>query len=198
MLMERKALADLRETSYRIDAEDGITAVNEGWLEFARQNGGALLMPPEIIGTVLWDWIADAQTRHVYRTLLQRVRASGSVVRFPFRCDSPTERRLLQMEIVPESEGAVMFRTHVVSSQARRALELLDIMTVRSESLLKICGWCMRVQANDSWVEIEDAISVLHLFEAPRFPTLSHGMCPSCYDVMIASFDAPAEPIPLA
>jgi hypothetical protein len=194
MLMEREALAELREASYSIDARDCITAVSDGWVDFARQNGGGLLLPPEIIGTVLWDWIADAQTRHVYRTLLQRVRASGMAARFHFRCDSPAERRLLQMEIVPDLDGGVTFRTEVVSSQTRGAVMLLDTTAPRSESMVKICGWCMRVQANGSWIEIEDAIADLHLFETPRVPALSHGMCPTCYNVMMASFDGSAIP----
>jgi hypothetical protein len=198
MIMERDALAASHETSYRIDAEDCITAVSEGWIEFAKENGGRLLLPPEIIGTVLWDWITDAQTRHVYRTLLQRVRASSSVMRFQFRCDSPAERRLLQMKIVPEANGAVTFRTEVVSKHSRNAVELLDTTFARSRSLLKICGWCMRVENENSWLEIEDAIPVLRLFEAPRLPNLTHGMCPACYDVMIASFDGPAETVPPA
>jgi hypothetical protein len=52
----------------------------------------------------------------------------------------------------------------------------------------------MRVQANGSWIEIEDAIADLHLFETPRVPALSHGMCPTCYNVMMASFDGSAIP----
>jgi hypothetical protein len=197
MLTQGKALAGSPDISYTINSEDCITAVSDGWIDFAKANDGRLLLPPEILGTVLWDWIADAQTRHVYRTLLQRARASATVVRFRIRCDSPTERRLLQMEIIPEAEGEVTFRTEVISSHARGAVSLLDSRTVRSESLLKICGWCMRVQVGDSWTEIEDAISDLHLFEAPRLPNLTHGMCPACYDAMLASFEGPAAPIPL-
>lgn len=193
----RKAQTGSPDISYCIDAEDCMTAVSDGWIEFAKANNGRLLLPPEILGTVLWDWIADAQTRHVYRTVLQRARASAKIVRFKFRCDSPTERRLLQMEIVPRVDGEVAFQTSLISSQLRESVGLLDTQAIRSEALLKICGWCMRVQSNDSWIEIEDAISDLRLFEAPRLPNLSHGMCPACYETMLASLDGPAGSVSL-
>lgn len=194
MPIRKEVAAASRDTCYRIDPEDRINAVDDAWIEFAKANNGPLLLPPEILGTVLWDWIADAQTRHVYRTLLQRARASGTIVRFKFRCDSPTERRLLQMQIVPEPGGAVTFRTYVISSRARRAVGLLDTRAVRSEFLLKICGWCMRVSSKDSWIEIEDAISELGLFEAPRLPSLSHGMCQKCYAAMLDSIEDSSAP----
>lgn len=101
------------------------------------------------------------------------------------------------MEIVPGADGEVVFQTSLISSESREALSLLDKRSLRSNSLLKICGWCMKVQSNDSWIEIEDAISDLHLFEARRLPNLSHGMCPACYERMLASLDGPAVTIPL-
>jgi hypothetical protein len=198
MLLEEKTLVGSPDISYRVDAEDCITEVSDGWIEFAKANDGRLLLPPEILGTVLWDWIYDAQTRHVYRTLLQRARASTIHVRFQFRCDSPAERRLLHMEIVPMSNGEVEFQTSLISSEVREPVELLKTPRAHSDSLLKICGWCMRIQSNDSWLEIEDAISDLGLFEVGNLPNLSHGMCPACYGVMLASFEKPTmdEAIP--
>jgi hypothetical protein len=124
--------------------------------------------------------------------LLQRARDSLSTVRFKFRCDAPAERRLLEMEIIPRADGSIEFQTNLITTQPRDEVSLLDRRSGRSDLLLKICGWCMRVQVNDSWLTIEDAITELRLFEAPRLPNVTHGMCPECYEGMLATLEAPA------
>jgi hypothetical protein len=177
--------------AYRIDSADHIKTVNDGWISFARSNGGERLLPPEILNTSLWSWIVDPTTRFVYRNLLSRVRKGAGTVRFQFRCDGPDRRRILQMQITANTPDEVDFQTKLIHNQPRAAVELMDKAATRSDAQLTICGWCMRVPVSGTWVEIEEAIPALGLFEASAMPQLSHGMCPRCYNTMLTTLDNP-------
>lgn len=182
----------LSDVAYRIDASDRIVTVSDGWVSFAEANGGEHALPPRILGTSLWSAIADSATREVYRVMLGRVRKGGGTVRFQFRCDSPDVRRLLQMQVTASAGDEVAFETRVVQRQSRPEVGAMHPDTTRSEAILRICGWCMRVPVNGEWLEIEQAITALGLFEESATPQLSHGMCPACYDTMMAALDDPA------
>jgi hypothetical protein len=177
--------------AYRIDSTDCITTVSEGWVSFAMANGGKRLLPPGILGTSLWPWIVDPTTRQVYRSLLTRVRKGADAVRFQFRCDGPDRRRLLQMQITVAASDDVDFQTTILRNQPRAEVGLMDPATLRSDALLTICGWCMRVPVSGKWLEIEEAVSALGLLEASTMPHLSHGMCPACYNTMLTAIDDP-------
>jgi len=46
--------------------------------------------------------------------------------------------------------------------------------------VLRIGSWCKRVYTDAAWLEVEDAVERLGLFESEELPAISHGMCPSC------------------
>ena len=179
-------MAESIRVSYRIDAADRILTVDDGWVSFAEGNDGDQLLPPGILGSLLWPWIADSTTSQLYRDLIRRVRNGRGPVRFRFRCDAPDERRLLQMQITSANGGEVQFETNLLVSQPRPPVALLDSTAARSREPLTICGWCMRIpDAFGTWLEIEMAIVRLELFEGRALPMLSHGMCPTCCDAML-------------
>jgi len=179
-----------KPVAYRIDQSDNFVAVNEAWCAFASANDGERLLPPAILGTVLWHWIGDATTRELYRSALKRVRAGTGTVRFSFRCDSPSARRLLQMQIAGAPDGAVDFETKALVIQPRSSVLLLSAHAPRSAALLTMCSWCARIpDGTGRWLEVEDAIEALRLFETHTVPQLTHGICPSCAASMEAVID---------
>ena len=179
------------DVAYRIDSVDRITTVSDGWVSFAEANSGERLLPPGILGSSLWPWIVDPTTRQVYRNILTRVRKGADAVRFQFRCDGPDRRRLLQMQITLAARDDVDFQTTLLRNQPRTEVGLMDSATPRSDALLTICGWCMRVPVTGTWLEIEEAVPALGLFEASAMPHLSHGMCPACSHTMLTALDDP-------
>ena len=92
------------------------------------------------------------------------------------------------MEITARESGHVAFKVMLVESQPREAVELLRVGRAQSDALIRMCGWCKRVPLpGDRWVEVEQALDVLHLFEASGpLPAISHGICPECMDKMMA------------
>lgn len=172
---------------YVIDADDRIRSVNAAWSKFALGNRGEALLPPTILGSLLWDWIADQETVHLYRGLMRGVRASRRPVAFRIRCDSPERRRLLDLRIRPGEGGDVVFTTALLEAKERPALAVLDTEAPRSDALLRLCAWCMRVpDADEHWIELEDALQELGLFTQPRPPRLTHGICPRCRDEIVS------------
>jgi hypothetical protein len=185
---------------YRLDAQDRIVHVNRAWLSFAAENESDALTPEAVLDRPLWDFIADKETRQVYRMILTRVRSSGKEVYIPFRCDSPGIRRFMEMEIARLPEGAVEFRCRLIRAEKRLPIALLDPAADRSDELLQICGWCKRINLDGGWVEAEEAVKRLDLFGAERLPGLTHGICPDCHATAMREIertrgegDSPAE-----
>lgn len=174
---------------FRLNDRDEIIFVNESWNAFAKANGGEELMAPQVIGRRLWGFITDATTRQLYLDVLKRVR-SGSRVRFRFRCDTPSRRRLLEMD-VSQLADTTEFRTCVIWEEEREYQALLEPDRLTSGEFLHVCAWCKKVDIGSGWAEVEDAVSALRLFERPLLPQLTHGICQVCYREMMRIIENP-------
>ena len=171
----------MSDLEYCVDAEDRISSVNQEWLSFAEANEGRVLLPPGILGRSLWDFIADIETQHIYGVLHRRVRTHGLPVRFSFRCDGPERRRLLQLDILSQRDEELLYRVRPLKEEVRALVPLLDPQRPRVESFVTMCGWCKRVAVSQRrWLEVEEAVVALALFDEPRLPQLTHGVCEEC------------------
>jgi len=178
--------------AYEIAADDTIRFVDDRWNRFAEINDGAELQKPAILGQSLWDFIADETTVSLYQQLIARVR-EGRIARFKFRCDSPDCRRMLEMFLSGDAEGNVKFETHPLRIERRHEVPLFSRRTARSQELLRTCAWCNRIDVSKqapAWVEVEDAVKQLALFEMVNLPRLTHGICESCHHSMARTVES--------
>lgn len=174
------AARERADVAYRIDSRDVFVHLSDGWLDFATANDAPDLRPENVVGRPLWDFVADETTRQLYREILVRVRA-GRVVSFPFRCDAPDSRRFMEMSVTTLGGGVVEFESTTRREEERDPPQpLLDREAPRAGDLLRICGWCKRVDAG-GWREVEEAVAALRLFERRELPRLTHGMCDGCH-----------------
>lgn len=189
------AAADLpHDIAYTIDADDRIVSVSGAWNEFALANDAPQLASPGVVGTSLWQWISDATTTQLYRSILDRVR-QDHVVLFTFRCDSPLERRELLMRIAPSPNGAT-FQTSTIAveprspatgSTAQSSAQALDNAARRPTSV-RCCSWCKRIAVSDDhWEEPDVAVRTLGLFHDATPELMTHGICPSCSERVLAA-----------
>ena len=178
--------------AYRIDADDRIIDVNEAWISFAERNGGDGLRPELVIGHVLWDFLTDSTTVHLYHGICKQLRSGGPTVQFRFRCDAPDVRRLLAMKMVCGDAGSIEFTVTPVAEQPRVTLPLVGVSSSNPGPLVSMCGWCKRVRAPDAtWVEIERGIEALGLFQSTTpLPAVSHGICDACELAMSVDLDS--------
>ena len=170
--------------TYHIDKENRLTLVNDKWDVFATDNNAADLTRSSVINKSLFAYISDESTRHLYKMLTARIRKEHKTLSFEFRCDAPDRRRFMKMMIFPLKNSEIGFRSCILKEEPREYVTLLDAGGARSDDLLKICSWCKKIELDHSiWVEVEEAVESLELFNIVKLPYLTHGMCPSCHDV---------------
>jgi hypothetical protein len=166
---------------HRITPDDRIEFVNDAWIRFAEANGGPALVQ-EVLGTSLWQHISGPAVVHLSRHLVATVRQTHTEVSLPFRCDSPLLRRFLRMRIVPLAQGRIEFCTWVEREEPfPNPLRLLDPCAPRNPAeLVRMCAWCKKIDKGGCWLEIEDALEQLRLFDHRTLPAITHCICDSC------------------
>jgi hypothetical protein len=175
---------DKRVFIHTVDADGSIAAVNDEWVEFARENGAPELGREAVLGRAIWGFMEGMETRHISRLLLDNANRSGKSMTIPFRCDSTDLRRFMEMEIAPAGNGIVEFRSRVLKIEKREPVLLLDPDAGRGDEFLTICSWCRRARIDSAWVELDEAVKKLDLFSSASLPQLTHGMCQDCHKLV--------------
>jgi hypothetical protein len=164
---------------YWIDAQDRISAVNQDWLRFAAENGPGPSERRPIVGTSLWSFIADPTVGELYRQMVGAARL-GRAVRFKYRCDAPSFRRLFEMRIQGAGDGAVEFASDLLDEEARPSVALLDVSQPRNSNFVRVCSWCQRIAVGEKWLPVEEGVRALGPMEHDTLPGLTHGICAEC------------------
>jgi hypothetical protein len=175
--------------SYTVDSADVITSVSNSWLDFAVSNGALDMRRDNVLGTKLWDWIADAETRLLYGHVFEKVRRIGCDITVPFRCDSPVLRRFMKLQVKPADDRGLTLLTEIIREESRPPQALLNQSPETSEEFVRMCGWCKLVHCpeSDEWLEVEEAVEALGLFEQEILPSITHTICTACSEVMMRS-----------
>jgi hypothetical protein len=177
----------MKQFVYRVDAQDRIQFVDANWLAFAVENGTNSLTQEAVTGSSLWTHISDVSTRHLYRTIMNRVRSTGRPMTLPFRCDLPERRRYMALGILRGAEMALEFRSYLLREESTQRVSLLDAGLPHTTDLLRMCSWCKKVDVKDgSWQEPDIAVRLLRLFEASKLPLITHVSCPVCEETVLA------------
>jgi hypothetical protein len=172
---------DERVFQYVIDAKDRIVSANDDWFAFARENGAAHLDAETVRGRSLWDFLAGIETRELYKVLLRNVRERKPTITVPYRCDSPDMRRKMELIVSKRAGGGVEFNSRILQQEKRDPIQLLASHADRTDELIVMCSWCKKIRnLAGAWVEVEDAVNELCLFESAKLPRISHGMCDPC------------------
>jgi hypothetical protein len=170
---------------YWFDKNDCISKVDEHWHRFAAENGANSLTPEAVKGCHLSSFISDPGTCELWKKLLQRAR-EGAPVSLTIRCDAPDRRRTLSIRLRPD-RARVRVTSTLVAQEFRPPVDLLRIPRETKGASLVACGWCRRFElAPGVWVEVEVLVENLHLFALPVLPPVTHGICPTCFEMASA------------
>jgi hypothetical protein len=177
--------------TYRIDNTDTIVSVSDNWYSFAENNAWqGRRRKEDVVGHSLWDFIQGPETQYLYRELFRRVRGGRQSRPIPFRCDSPDERRFLELFLEALPDHQIAITSTIIRTVHRRPVRLLEVGTPRSTDFLKICSMCKKIKVSPQhWAEIEEGLVQLKLFEADDMPQLTHGLCPGCYQATMTELD---------
>jgi hypothetical protein len=182
------AKAPVLSLVYRVDRRFRILSTCSAWDTFAVENAAESASREHVVGTLLWDHISCLQTQHIYRTLVRQAFTQNRSIGLAFRCDSPHLRRFMHMEIVPEGAGECEFRTFLIKTEPRDAVTLLDPQVTRTDDIIVMCSWCKKISVEgEGWLDVENAVQILRLFDVVEIPSISHGICPACYANALAA-----------
>ena len=184
--------------SWRFDGDDRLCGVGERWNEFALANDGAACVPPPI-GDSLADFVTSADLCVVWQAVFGLIRKENDrPVTLTYRCDSPTERRVMTATVAGTGRGEI----EIVSAPERRTprppVRLLDASAGdRTADLVRMCGWCARVQV-DGWVDVEEGCRRLQLLELEDgpLPRITHGICDDCMAAVAGDLGMSARSLP--
>ena len=177
--------------AYELDADLRILSVDPSWSDFARTNDAPELVPPGPLGKLVLACIADPASEHLYKRLFETVLRTGRTIVVPIRCDSPTQRRFLELKIEPREPAGLRIVTSLTRVEPRLAVALIDGRATHGEEHLRMCGWCKSVDVGGRWCEVEEAVRAMGLFQREVMPAVTHGICPACYERVIALIDEP-------
>jgi hypothetical protein len=170
--------------TYILDSADRLVDIDGPWDEFALANGAPALTREKVLGQPMSAFVRGMEMQELTKMLLARAR-HGAVVPLEFRCDSPTERRYLEMSLAMLPGNQVRCETRLLRSEPRPSRRLLEAGTPRSKELLVACSWCRKVRLpGRGWAEIDEAVDTLSLFMDIELPQISHGICEACRDLM--------------
>lgn len=185
---------DNTEITYRIDAHDVLVEVAGDWNEFTAANGAPEMRTDKVLNRPLWDFIHDDDTRQLHKSLLKRARGRHEMKGVPFRCDGPAIRRYMTMDITLLEERSVLYRCRIVRTESRPSIDFFHNLHGRGDVLLSMCSWCNKVEMpNQTWQEIEEAVTQMGLLELPYPPRMTHAICDVCM-VQLLGEEAPAVP----
>ena len=179
--------------SYRVDARGIIVSVGDSWRQFAAENQGTAILEDPVIGKSLWGYILDGSLRSIYQSLIKRAQ-KGEDVFFRYRCDAPAKKRWLAMVIRRVENEEIEFESTLLWEEPRAHVKLLDPIQPRSEHYVRVCSWCSLVESSDGkWLPVEEAVRALDLMGQDDLPKLTHTICPSCKNVMLAPHGGDAQ-----
>jgi hypothetical protein len=142
----------LVSTTYWLDGQERIVRVSDNWDAFALANEGRASVASVILKRPLWDFITNDVTRVWMETLLKLARLRSDPVQRPYRCDSPHQRRFMEMRIYHEPGGLLRLEHEFLSiEQTDRPVHIVACDNEREyHSRCSICG---RVRHDDEWME---------------------------------------------
>ncbi len=164
---------------YVIDASNSVVEVGSDWDSFLTNNGGvAHAERSRVIGQPLDRFLAGDATKMFVRAALDAARLFGQTRVLPYRCDSPTERRMFEMVICPADSGHVKVEHRLVSSQARpnRPAGAGDRPNAASTAGWR-CSQCLAVRhaGSATWLSAD---------LAGAGGPLAQDVCPSCASML--------------
>ena len=165
---------------YRLGRGDVIEDVNDAWVSFARDNGAPELLPERVLGQTVWTFVHGPAVQYMWQLIFGRARQERAALRLPYRCDAPRTRRYLEMEVSAPDGVLVTCTSRTVWEESRPAVEWFVQDRDPSDEHLIMCSWCNRARLHQRWVEIEQAIDELHLFDRRLGAPISHGICEAC------------------
>lgn len=166
---------------YRLDSSDTITFVNSDYEHFARQNEAPELADRmATVGKSIWTFIASDEVQTLYRLLFNHLRSRKSEFIVPFRCDSPSVIRHMQLTLRSLNYGGIECEGKVLHTENRNPVTLFSREANRTDGSIPVCSLCRRLRVESLWIDPGPAIIQNRLFSIEPVPQLEETLCAEC------------------
>lgn len=184
--------------SFVVNASLEIVDLGEGWVrEAVKGKAAQSLAPQKVIGHNLNEFIADDNTRLYMNALVKLCQLKNEVIRRDYRCDSPTHKRFMQLEMLPLADGLVQVNHYLLLEEPFQKTLTFDFMKSMDTHFPDFfrCSICNRLQpyGDDRWFEPED-FGYLN----GRPSKVIHTLCDDCEQNTLHSLHPTAtDPLPI-
>jgi len=164
---------------YLLDQNDVIVDVGPGWDEFARENDAPHLDAGTVLGRKLIDFVAGDDSRMYVRAILNSARLFRRPMVRTYRCDSPDQRRFMEMRLSLTEDGLLKWEHRLLrTEQMQRRMRFRVAAGGRTARLTVRCSWCNRLKLSSHWYEPDQA--PLPPDAASGEVLVVYGICPTC------------------
>ncbi|BBP44143.1 hypothetical protein [Thiosulfativibrio zosterae] len=163
-----------------LDANNMIIEVSDSWDASAKAgNADSRLSASAVIGQSIDHFISGDSSVMYLDSALKLCRLKKQTLFKPYRCDSPTHKRFMEMELQPLANGQVKISHYLIREEAFGSpLYLKDVTrTSSAKEVVVRCSMCNQLKkpGTDTWLPPEE-------FQASQDAPLNviHSVCPAC------------------
>ena len=140
--------AYIEKVSYRINEKNEIIDVFDSWNNAALVgHADELLDMKRIIGMSIFSVLHDDNTRMYYDSVFQKCRLLKKGHMLEYRCDSPTHKRFMKMELVPLANNDIDLFNYLLREEPfSHPLTIHDCTGSQNVSYTKRCSICKSLQ----------------------------------------------------
>lgn len=169
------------ELSVTVDRFNKIIALSDNWLQVAEQGHAEVsLQQDKVIGKELDQFISNDTTRMYIDSCLKLCRLRKQTIYREYRCDSPTHKRFMELELTPLAEGVVVMKhTLTWEEPFEQRVDIKEAASINLSPQYIRCSMCNRLKQpqSDNWVKPE----VLK----PQHPlAVIYSVCPECMNTL--------------
>ncbi len=164
-----------------VDAHNIIRRLSDSWIATASEGGAAASLAPErVLGQSINCFITSDTTRMYVEASLQLCRVRQEVLFRPYRCDSPTHKRFMELQLTPLPQRAVEMKHFLLREEAFQQplnLEEISHLSQKPKGACLRCSFCNRLKPLElnRWMPPEE---INQSYVSPL--QVIHTVCPDC------------------
>lgn len=163
-----------------LDVHNHIIEVSDSWDASAKAgNADSRLSASAVVGQPIDQFISGDSSLMYLESALKLCRLKKHTLFKTYRCDSPTHKRFMEMELQPLENGQVKISHYLIREEAFESpLYLKDVTrTACAQDLVVRCSMCNQLKkpGTQTWLPPEE-------FKASQEAPLNviHSVCPAC------------------
>lgn len=167
------------KVSYKIDKDNIIIEIFDDWITAAKVGQASdLINVNSVLGTKLLSYILGDSTRMYYDAIFQKCRLLNEEHKIEYRCDSPTHKRTMEMQIIPNEDKNIDIYNFLIKEEPfKNAIYVHENTTSNIRNPIVRCSVCnhLKLKTNGEWMPPEHLVQKEEL----NFIVI-HSVCPQC------------------